>query len=277
MSKISLYVPAFQSEIRLTNELEFEQIVVADNGGSDVREEPNLLHVRHPENLGRLGNWEYCVQHFIESDATWLKWLFAGDRLLPGARARLERAMQAHPEARLIIGEYYIVHGNQRIHWRMVPETRMIQPQDAMWLSAERGNWFGSPVGYCVHKEAVQDGFDFGGLPWVADWQFCLNIAAEHPVLYLAEPLGEFHVSARQYYLAQSNQMTSLLEEGLIYHQAAQKYKALTGNEAGYNALVQHIDKGLEARLVQRRVGMAQSVDDVMHLLNPMVAANIIS
>ena len=71
--------------------------------------------------------------------------------------------------------------------------------------------------------------------------------------------------------------MTSLLEEGLIYHQAAQKYKALTGNEAGYNALVQHIDKGLEARLVQRRVGMAQSVDDVMHLLNPMVAANIIS
>lgn len=277
MSKIAVYAPAYQSEIRLSNELEFESIVVADNGGSTVQAEPNLLHVRHEENLGRLGNWEYCVNHFIESDATWLKWLFAGDRLLPGARARLERAMQEHPEARMIIGEYYIVLGNQRSLWKMLPETRLLQPKEAVWLSVQRGNCFGSPVGHCVHREAVQEGFDFGRLPWVADWQFCLNIAAQYPVLYLAEPLGEFHVSARQYYLAQSNQMTSLLEEGLLYHQAAQKYKALTGDEAGYQAMLQQIDKGLEARLVQRRVGQAQSVDDVMHVLQPLVAANIIS
>lgn len=192
--------------------------LVSDNASSDGTAElaaaAGARVVRQPAALSRLGSWRAAIDAFAtETDAAWLKWLFAGDELLPAAADVLDAGLAAHPEARLVVCEYLIRHPDGKLtRWSTVPETRLIEPAEALALSAAEGNWFGAPIAHLFHREALAD-LELGCQAWVADWQACLSVASRHAVLYVAEPVGIFDMASRRYYSAKAQRVDSLVQE----------------------------------------------------------------
>ena len=254
---IAAYIPLYNNEewSQKFRKIEGLHYVAIDNHSDDKSPEfllrNNVEVVSNARNVGRLGNWEMCVNHFANSNHTWMKWLFAGDKLNSNAYHLLNSAIHEFSDARLVIAEYYIVDGSRRTHWKMFPETRMIDPQESMRLLAKRGNWFGSPIGHMVHKQALKCGYSFGDLPWVADMFFCFNLAKKCPVLYLAESIGEFHVRERRYYSQKAKSLSSILQEGVIRYLAADVLLEMTGDRAEHKDLVEFIDAEFECRVLE--------------------------
>jgi hypothetical protein len=197
----------------------FRHLVVdnaSTDGTGDLLEAAGAEVVRRSHTIERVQNWRATLETARDrTDATWFKWLFAGDELLPGAAGVLEAAIAAHPEARLVVSEFVwrAPDGSTR-PWRTVGETRIVSPAEAM-RRACNDNWFGGPVAHCVHRDAIDDA-QFGAQPWVADWQACLNIAKRHPVLYVAEPVGLLNLEHRLYHQSHQNRLRSVTQDWTI-------------------------------------------------------------
>lgn len=191
--------------------------LVVDNASTDGTAEALVAAgaevVVNPERIGRVPNWHAAMAAFRDrSGLPWMKWLFAGDELLPGAADVLADAVAAHPEARMVVAEYYIRFPDGRMHrWTQLPETRVVEPEESLERSAVK-NWFGSPTGQSFHRDALGD-VDFGLQNWPADWQAALLVAKRHPVLYVNEPVGVFDMPSRRYYQAKSERVDSLVQE----------------------------------------------------------------
>ena len=257
---ISVYVPLYNNA-PWAESLEmlsgFEYIAMdncSEDAGAKILAGKGAKVFRHDENLGRIRNWASCVEHFLDTGGEWMKWLFAGDRLDPEAPQRLNRAIRAFPRACLIIGEYFIVEGPRRSRWSMFPETRLIEPEESMRLIAKHGNWFGAPVGQAFGHRALLNGYGFGELPWVADMYFCFTLARSCPVLYLAEPVGEFHVSARKYYSQQAGALSSLLQESIVRYLAADALLEMNGDSLEHGRLVRSIEQYFIRDVLENRL-----------------------
>jgi hypothetical protein len=187
---------------------------VSSDGTPELLRAKGVRVIEQPAPVSRVRNWHAAMEAFRDhSDRPWMKWVFAGDELLPGAADVLEDALAAHPEARLVVAECIIRNPDGTTwHWRQLPETRIVAPAEALELSAMRGNWFGGPIHHMVHRD-VLDEVEFGAQPWVADWQACLSIARNHPVLYVAEPIGVFDIGSRKYFSARGARVDSLVQE----------------------------------------------------------------
>lgn len=281
--RVRVYVPSYNNSHEVAQTVATCRglvTLVSDNGSNG--EHVAALHrlqeresdceiVFHQHNQGRVANWAFCVRHFIEHGSggeknAWMKWLFAGDRLREGAAEAALRAACSYPAARLIVAEHDMVASDgSRQRWRQLEKTQLIEPAAALRLTAERGNWFGPPLAHWVRRDAVADGFDFGEGDWSADLRFCLEIVlrggAHAPVLYLAESVGEFRLAARRYFQAHGDSQIAALEEGAIRLEAARRYKEWTGDEAGYNVLIQRIERDLEAEAVRRVLQRSEERD----------------
>jgi hypothetical protein len=213
--------------------------------------------VVQPRPVGRVGNWRAGMEAFrTRTTLPWLKWLFAGDELLPGAADALQDAAAAHPEARLIVAEYVMRHpdGSEQ-RFRELDTTRIVSPAEALERSAVRGNWFGSPIGHAFHRDALDD-VEFGSQPWVADWQACLSIARAHPVLYVAECVGVFDIGSRRFFGARQDEVHSLVQELSLRQQSLEALAALEPGRPGLEDLRRSVDEhaaqALAARVAQR-------------------------
>ena len=239
------YVPSHNDSEHVCDSIRSAQglpCIIVDNHSTDDHvsclerlavDSDNVSLVRHDVNLGRIPNWEFCVRHFLGSGHTWLKWLFAGDVLTGGAAQRIRAATERFSNARLVAGAFVLVEGRHRQLYRPLPTTRLMLPTESMRATAMYGNWFGPPSALCVHRDAVAEHFEFGTLPWSADLAFCVDVAARFPVVYIAEPLAEFHVSCRHFYNRQSKSQSILLQEGLVRHRAVERFQAMaTTDEA---------------------------------------------
>lgn len=212
---------------------------------------------RNTENLGRIGNWERCLTLFLEqTDALWMQWLFAGDALHTDAAATLHQAIAAEPTARLIICQYDEVDGNTRRRNALFPAHRLFLPEESLRTAASLGNWFGSPIGHCFHREAAAAALPAGTLPWVADMMLCLRAARRFPVAYRAASIGDFCIANRNYFKEFGSSLESVYEEGLIRMTAARWYLEDTGDRASFTRLQDSVRRGSLRGLVTR--GLSQ-------------------
>jgi hypothetical protein len=215
--------------------------------------------IEQPRDLGRIGNWDFCVRHFLSSGKPWMKWLFAGDVLASDFAAVAARAMSAYPQARLIVGDNISVDGDHRVRHGLTTPTRLMQPAESLDLLADLGNWFHSPINQMFHRDALAQGFDFGPFVWAADVFFCMNAAATVPALYWNEIFGEFHVRNRAHFQALGSSLRATLEAALLREMAATKLAALTGDTDRHAQLSAKIEADLRRRLGSRWLGRSRT------------------
>lgn len=273
---IKLYIPVYNGEaflksVKVPPEFDVTVVDAASTDHSvDAAEARGWAVSKRTQKTGRVENWEYAVKHFLQSQEAWCKWLFTGDALYPHAHEIIMKAILSAPQAKMIICEYDIIDNGSKKRWKMFPDTRLLAPPQTQWLTAQLGNWFGSPIGQCFHRDAVADGFNFGPWVWAADMQFCYNIAKQWPVLYLAESVGEFRAEARKTFSTQCNALSSSVEEYLVRVQASKDYLHMTEDQNGYEALSKQIVQDTESLIVNRALNRAETSEDSKHLFNAM-------
>jgi len=216
--------------------------------------------IEQPSDLGRIGNWEFCVRHFLASGKPWLKWLFTGDVLAPDFAAVAARAVQAYPQARIVVGDnIYVDAKRQARHGMPGSRPRLLQPAESLELLSDIGNWFDAPICQMFHRDALVDGFDYGPFLWAADVFFCMNAAAKVPAVYCGEVFGEFHAASRAHFIALRRSLRAELEMALIREMAAARLEAVSGNRARHAELSAKIEDDLLSRLGKRRQGRSRT------------------
>lgn len=256
---IICYIPSFNNSAEVALSLAHRSglpCVVSDNASSPehiehirqiVSRSSGVTLIEQPRNLGRVGNWEYCIRHFRQSGAAWLKWLFAGDTLLDTAADDFQDAIRRFPDARLIVGEHLEVWSDRTVPWRRLNETQIINPARALELAVELVNWFGAASGQCFRHDAFDD-LTISALPWTADGLMCLDVASRFPVVYLAKPVVEWRVASRRFFTTQADGTRARLEEALFRVEAAERLKRLTGDDNAFAATMRRIEADFRRR-----------------------------
>lgn len=193
--------------------------ILADRGADVVVNETRLT---------RVDNWRRALQVFLEiGDAEWMKWIFAGDRLLPGAADLLDRAIAAHPDVRVITAGYKWKHPDGSVtSFQPLKETKIVPPVESLYRFAAQGNWMGGPVGIALHRDVIAD-IDFGSHAWIADWQASMSLALRHPVLNVNEQIGLFDASRGRYHSARGKDLSAVIQSAAMQYQALEHLREL--------------------------------------------------
>jgi len=251
MSRIVCYIPSYNDSERAAESLATcadWDVVISDNASDEPHRSrlaalagDRVQVIRHERQLGRVGNWKFCVEHFRTSDATWMKFLSAGDRHLAESLDVFRRAITRFPEARFFLGQIYHVRATGRQLWKLTEQLVILPPVDAMEATARHGNIFHSLIAPLVHVDLVREGASFGEdiLSYCADLLYLMSVARRAPTYYLPEPVAEMVMAHRKTLQAKVNTLEGYLEEGICRVRAADAVGELTGDRARRDALVE--------------------------------------
>jgi hypothetical protein len=202
----------------------FRHLVIdnaSDDGTARILADRGADVVVNEHRVSRVDNWRRALQVFLEiGEAEWMKWVFAGDRLLPGAASVLDHARAAYPDARIIAAQYQYKHPDGGVtKFAAMTDTKLIEPVEALYRFVLQGNWMGGPIAIALHRDVIEE-LDFGEHPWVADWQASLSIARNHPVLHVAEPIGLFDATRSRYHTAHEKDVSTIVQDAAMRYQA---------------------------------------------------------
>lgn len=255
------------------------KLIAADNassdGTADILEKRGIEVIRHKENIGRVENWEFCLQHFVKSDATWIKLHMSGDSIAPDALAIWQNTLKNVPNAKFIATDWDISENGQTRPGRRVDKYLTISPIESVRRFAESGNWIGPPLNVFIHRELIETGFNLGKLPFVADMQLFLHCAEMTPTVLAPGVIGCFNLSERRFHKAHCNDFESRCQDAIIRYNAARKYKHLSGDESGFRLLISKIDAELTKTAIMRQFPANQEIYERVTMLEP-VSTNIL-
>ena len=263
MSRFVCYMPSYNDSELVAESLATIpdwEVVISDNASDGPHREtldrlasPRVQVIHQPEQLGRVGNWKFCVSHFVASGAQWMKFLPAGDRNKPDSLAICRRAVAAHPEARSFVFNIEIVSAEQREPWSRANDVLVLSPSQAMLEAAQRGNVFYGLLTALLHVDALRQGFSFAEdvLSYCADMFFQLGIARRNATYYHPEIVAEFVATNRKTFKVGQFALEHLVEESLVRLRAADYHAALTGDRQLRDALVTNLAAWLRGGLDQ--------------------------
>ncbi len=199
------------------NQTKKTDIVVVDNcstdGTIDIAKKYAVEIVINDKNLGRIGNWNQCIEIAIKKEAEYFKLLFAGDVLKLNAFEEYESIFKQY-DIGLITSKYEIIEKDgTKIVNQTISEDKLITSNEALELNLQKRNWYASPSIQAYSTKSVKNIRFDENFPWVADWKFCIDISRVSNVYYSDKILSEFHKNSRRYYESQSNALSSLSEE----------------------------------------------------------------
>jgi len=240
MSRFVCYIPSYNDSTLVAQSLasvpEWE-VVISDNTSNrdhalaiEQLSGPLVRVVHQPRQLGRVGNWKFCVEHFLASGATWMKFLMAGDRLKPNSLSLCRRAVSQFPDVRSIVFNVEIVNSQGATRWSTATQPRVLAPRESMLEIVRGGNVFFGLLAALVHADTVGEGFSFGGeiLSYCADMYFQVEIGRRWPTLFYPDVLAEFVTTNRKTYSAGQFSLEHLVEEVLVKLRAGGYYAELT-------------------------------------------------
>lgn len=244
---INVYIPTYNSKLDLITSVKSAEklnvVVIDNNSESEYDELLNSLKdkitvIKNPYNLGRVGNWAACVEHFKNSDAEWMKWLFTGDTLEEDAKEKMEEAISLYPEAKIITFYYTInLNENNSVEIKNYSKSSLMYPEEALKKSVLMGNWFSVPIASMVHKDAIKNNYSFGDDAWVADFQFGINIVKNCPMACITENIGTFNACSRKYFMKYKDTIWAKMQDYCIRRQALDKFLECSKEEKIYNTL----------------------------------------
>lgn len=253
MSRLVCYIPSYNDSHFAGESLRSSpdwDVVISDNASDEPHASalaamagPRIQVVRQEKSLGRVGNWKFCVQHFIESGADWMKFLIAGDLHEPDSRDVFCRAIEKYPDVRCIVPRIRIIWPHRQFIFVSTDQEEVLSPARIMAATVEHGNVFHGLTGPLFHVDAVKDGFSFGEevLSWSADLLFMIGIAQKVSTVFLVDVTANFIIERRKTMQANAVTLKSYLEDGLVRLRAADIFLELTGDRAARTRLLSHI------------------------------------
>jgi glycosyltransferase involved in cell wall biosynthesis len=200
---ISFVIPSYnraQQVCQLVGDLlreprnDFEVVVVDDASTDETIHalsellDPRFRLFRHEKNVGMVHNWNYCARI---ANGSWLCIFHHDDALAPGAITHLRAATVHMPDGGLIC-----TPGLDRYPNGQIVKSPHHYPHGPLKLKAgfQAGKFLLTHPFYCssmlVSKSVYNTiGFFDHNLPYSADEEFWLRIAASFPIFFVPEPI----------------------------------------------------------------------------------------
>jgi cellulose synthase/poly-beta-1,6-N-acetylglucosamine synthase-like glycosyltransferase len=147
--------------------------------------------VRNPRNLGLMPNFNNCIER---SRGHWVHILHTDDLVFPGFYGRLKIALEARTDIGAAFCRHAYIDGNER--WLRTSELEspkaVVLADFIGKIGASNGIQFASVV---VRRNVYEQ---WGGfrldLPYTADWEMWVRIAAHYPIWYEPATLAAFRI-----------------------------------------------------------------------------------
>lgn len=215
----------------IDNQSEDETVEVAEKLKDDLDKENRVHIVVNEEGLGRIGNWNKCLDFFKKSRHEYLKLVFTGDTLENNCLEVLAATFRANRNVGMVVSGYYMHVADKASKKRSFPNTRHFTSEEAL-SEFVRGNWVGAPVSCMFSRRAVEPVRFMDGVPWTSDWRFYIDIASQADSVYIPDLLGNFFSKERKHFLEYSNNPSIRAEEFFIKHYVVLRLKEINANLA---------------------------------------------
>jgi len=183
--------------------------MVVDNCSDDGLESflkekfPWVRYYRNAKDLGRIPNWNRCLNIFrTTTKYDLMKFVFAGDSLMPDCLEK--QAACITPQVQYITCAHAIGDGKGVVDKEIHPfseDRRMLLKTDSIMHSLLHGNWFAGCVANPLFSRRALGNHCFPeNMQWAGDWMFWANLANKNPITYLNSVLTYFNTDARKHY-----------------------------------------------------------------------------
>jgi glycosyltransferase involved in cell wall biosynthesis len=178
------------------------QIEVVDDASTVEDPEPLVRRIagdrvssyRNPQNLGLMPNFNNCIER---SRGEWVQILHTDDFVLPGFYERLKSRLESRFDVGAAFCRHTHVDENERRTWTSEIEspTAGILPDFIAKIGAMQRIVFASIV---VRRSVYErwGGFRLD-LPYAADWEMWIRIAAHYPIWYEPKMLAVWRVHSK--------------------------------------------------------------------------------
>jgi glycosyltransferase involved in cell wall biosynthesis len=208
--KSLIAIPVYNGEKYISRTLEsclnqnlMCQILVVDNCSTDdtstivkgfAKNKNNILYHRNETNLGRVGNWNKCLQLFKSSDSSYIRFVFAGDEVLPDATQAVEAIFErfpdistvAHPYEFITLAGHKIISGHPQLYDKLLTREEIFE------YNFTRGGVLGAIICNVYSKKAIGDiVFDE---KMMGKTEFDLNVMFDSETYYSGQTLSRFNL-----------------------------------------------------------------------------------
>lgn len=175
-----------------------------DNTAEIVREferqYPQVKLIQNEQNLGRVGNWNRCLELFEGSEYSYLKMLFVGDVLLPGCIDTVEKIFAREAGLAIVVWPYIFVDsfkGSSRTP-RMLEENIRLTKEQMVERGMYPSHFAGAIVCHTFAKFAIEgERFNEAFLGMA---EFTNKVPLKGDFYHLNTPLSEFHLDGHSSY-----------------------------------------------------------------------------
>jgi len=226
---IKIYIPTHESEEALLTTLPSvlqqglnpKNIIIVDNCSTDRT--PQLAHsfgvtlIQNPINLGRVGNWNKCLDLFRESDAEAMKFVFAGDEL---TNESIKVQNECLKFADFITGSHLVNDGENRYMMRHFKKDLYLSSLESLNTAKEKekGNWIaGCTACPMFTKKALGDSRFDESLLWASDFKFWTELSSKNYIYYRDKITCVFNMQFRKGYNTQVGTQNSIAEEHKVF------------------------------------------------------------
>lgn len=212
----------------LDNQSTDHTVEVLEQLKRDLDTENKIHIVVNKENLGRVGNWNQCIELFKQTPHPYLKFVFVGDTLEDNCLAALVRAFQKNPGIGLVTSGYYMHIDRDKVSEKILfKETTHFTPTEALKAFIQKDNWIGALLTCMFSREAIEEVRFPDGLGWASDCKLYVDIIKRFNSLYINESLANFNVFERKYLLKNKSNPITRIEELYIKYYVLQKLEEL--------------------------------------------------
>jgi glycosyltransferase involved in cell wall biosynthesis len=264
MSKTMITIPVFNGEQHLRRTLEScrsqsvpADVVVIDNQSTDASfsiaseyasNYSNFRVVQNSRNLGRIGNWNKCLEVFHEADNDYLILLFASDELMPDCVEEAEAEFSSDDELGVVVWPYEFINldGNSSIS-RVFDRAVVLNSSDAYEQNLVQGSVLGASLSNSYSAKAI--GSHKFEESYIGKSEFDIAVCKGFKISFLDEPLAKFHQADHHTYEYSKKTLRLPVEVELISLTELESSESEVG-QVEYNELRDRIvSKGIERRV----------------------------
>lgn len=155
------------------------------------------------KNLGRVGNWNKCLDLFERSNYEYIKFLFAGDELFPNCIEECEKILKTDQNIGAIASAYEFVDLNGKVTLdKSVKGNHLYDIKEVNIINIEKGGILGAIVSNMYNKKFI-NGYRFSEF-FVGKADFDYEILSRSKAYYIDNILARFNLDAhRTFFKAQ--------------------------------------------------------------------------
>lgn len=218
-SKTLITIPVFNGEQFIARSLDScvaqttkTDVVVLDNRSTDntqsivrqyAQRHPNIKLIINDENVGRVGNWNRCLEIFEESESDYLKMVFCGDVLLDSCVEAVERVFEQEAGVGIVAWPYKFFDarkGTSRIP-RILHEDIRLNKFQLVERDMYPSQFAGAIICHTFAKFAIK-GERFNEI-FLGMAEFTNKVPLKSDFYHINTPLSEFHLDCHGSYAKQ--------------------------------------------------------------------------